>query len=161
VLGIALSVLLALLQVAETGTIIGVVKSPNAKSVETARVALLSPQYTELWNRQVQTRIDNYWEIFKPDFAANKEHFLDYRRIAQVEAFRYVTSSMRRELGDGASKLMKDASGTGQFEFVDVPFGTYQLIVHAMVNGRDLIWSKTVEVHTPVPIFVDLGQPVS
>ena len=153
--------LLALSQGPQTGTVIGVVKPPNAKSVETTRVALLSPQYTELWNKQVQTRIDNYWEIFKPDFVANKEHFLDYQRIAQVEAFRYVTSSMRRELGDAASKVMKDVSGTGQFEFTNIPFGTYQLIVYAMVNGRDLIWSKTVEVHSPAPIFVDLGQPVS
>jgi hypothetical protein len=162
VLGVALSILLGLFQSPQTGTIVGSVKpTDSAKLGGTARVVLLPPKYTEIWNKQVQTRLDNYWELFKPEFAANKEHFLDFHRIAQVEALRYVTSNMRRDLGDAASKLMRDASGTGQFEFIDIPFGTYQLLVHAMVNGRELVWSKTVEVQTPIPIFVDLGQPVS
>jgi hypothetical protein len=56
---------------------------------------------------------------------------------------------------------MKDASPTGQFDFAGIPFGTYQLLVHAMVNGRDLIWLKTVDVHSEIPIFVDLGKPLS
>ena len=158
----ALSILLGLLPAAQTGTVVGVVKLPgSAKPAEAARVVLLSPKYTEIWNKQVQTRIDNYWETFKPEFAANKERYLDFDRIAQIEALRYVTSNMRRDLGDAASKLMKDSSPTGQFEFIGIPLGTYQLLVHATVNGSDLIWSKTVDVQTEIPIFVDLGKPVS
>ena len=159
--GLVLSALFSIILQAQTGTIVGVAKAPDNGKIETARVALLPPKYTELWNKQVQQRLDNYWEIFKPEFTANKEHFLDFHRIAQVEAFRYVTYTMRRDLGEGALKLVKDASGTGQFEFKSVPLGTYQLLVHATVNGRDLLWSKTVEVQSDIPIFVDLGQPVS
>ena len=138
------------------------VKLPDsAKPLQGARVALLPTKYIEVWNKQVQTRLDNYWEIFKPDFAANKERFLDYDRIAQLEAFRYVTSSMRRDLGDAASKLLKESSSAGQFEFKEISFGTYQLLVQATVNGQEVIWSKPVDVKTEIPIFVDLGKPVS
>lgn len=159
---LVLSILLTLTQATPTGTIVGVVKLPGkAKAAQSARVVLLTPKYTEVWNKQVQTRLDNYWEIFKPDFAVNKEHFLDYERIAQIEALRYVTSNMRRELGDAASKFIKDASPNGQFEFANLPFGTYQLLVQAAGNGQDVIWSKPVEVQTDIPIFVDLDKPVS
>jgi len=162
VLATCLSILLFLLQATHTGTIVGVVKPPDAlKPAQAARVALLPPKYTEVWNKQMQTRLDNYWEMFKPEFAANKEHFTDFIRAAQLESFRFVTSSMRRDLGDGASKLLKESSATGQFEFTGIPFGTYQLLVQATVNGREIIWSKPVEVQTDIPIFVDLGKPVS
>lgn len=159
---VAISLLWGLFQGAQTGTVIGAVKVPETtKPAAAARVILLPAKYTEIWNKQVQTRLDNYWEIYKPEFVANKDHFLDFNRMAQLEAFRYVTSNMRRDLGDAASQFMKDASPTGQFDFAGIPFGTYQLLVHAMVNGRDLIWLKTVDVHSEIPIFVDLGKPLS
>lgn len=160
----ALSILLSLFQnpAPQTGTVVGVVRLPNgAKPTQAARVALLPPKYTEIWNKQVQQRLDNYWEVFKPEFAVNKEHFMHFYRIAHVESFRYVTSTMRREIGDSALKLIKDASPTGQFEFRGIPFGTYQVLVQATSNGEDVVWSRTVEVQSDIPIFVDLGKPVS
>jgi hypothetical protein len=42
-----------------------------------------------------------------------------------------------------------------------IPFGTYQLLVLATPNGRDVVWSRTVDVQTEIPIFVDPGKPVS
>jgi len=162
VLAVGLSLFLLIIQVTQTGTVVGIVKLPNStKPLSSARVLLLPPKYTELWNRQVQTRLDNYWEIFKPEFAANKQRFMEFDRLAQIEALRYVTSSMRRDLGDGASKLMKESSPAGQFEFTAIPFGTYQLLVQATVGGEDVIWSKTIDVQSQIPIFVDLGKPVS
>ncbi len=156
------SLLLVLLQASHTGTVVGIVKLPdNSKPAQGARIVLLPPKYTEVWNRQVQTRLDDYWEMFKPDFAAKKERFFEFETLAEVQSFRYVTSNMRRDLGDAASKLMKESSATGQFEFTSVPFGTYQLLVQATVNAKDIIWSKTVDVQSDVPIFVDLGKPVS
>jgi hypothetical protein len=150
----------ALLQTTHTGTVVGVVKLPESgKPVQSARVALLPPKYTEVWNKQVQTRLDNYWELYKPDFAANKQRFLEFDRIAQLESFRYVTAFMRRDLGDASSKFLKESAG--QFEFSGIPFGTYQLLVQATANGEDVIWSKPVVVQSEVPIFVDLGKPVS
>jgi hypothetical protein len=167
VLAIITSILLALLQTPATtapavGVIVGIVKLPNgARPSQPARVTLLPPKYTEIWNKQVQQRLDNYWEIFKPEFTVNKERIYDFNRMSQIEALRYVTSQMRRDLGDGASNLMKDASANGQFEFRGVPFGTYQLLVQALDSGDDILWSRTLDVQSDVPIFVDLGKPVS
>ena len=158
---IATTLLLALFQTAPMGTVLGSIKLPqSAKSVQ-ARVVLLPSKYVETWEKQVQTRIDNYWEMFKPEFAANKERFLEFDRLARVEAFRSVTSTMRRELGVEAATYIKDATPTGQFAFTAVPFGSYQMLVYANVNGQELLWSKTVVVQTEIPIFVDPGNPVS
>jgi hypothetical protein len=162
VLSAVLYVLLSLVQAAQTGIVVGVVKLPDGGRLsEPARIVLLPPTYVEIWDKQVQTRLDNYWELFKPEFAGNKEHFVDYNRIVQLEAFRYVTSNMRRDLGLEASRLMKDAGPNGQFEFKDIPFGTYLLLVYTSRNGQELIWSKAVEINSPIPIFVDIGKPVS
>ena len=157
-----LSLFLVLFQAAQTGIVVGVVKLPGgAQPAAAARVVLLPPNYIEVWNKQVQTRLDNYWELFKPEFAGNKERFVEFNRLAQLESFRYITSSMRRDLGLEASKLMKEAGPGGQFEFTGIPVGTYQLLVLATVNGQDMIWSKAVDVQTAIPVFVDLGKPVS
>jgi hypothetical protein len=157
----ALSIVL-FLQASPTGTVTGIVKLPESGiPLQAARVVLLPPKYIEVWNKQVQQRLDNYWELFKPEFAVNKEHFTDFDRIAYLEAFQYVTSTMRRELGDGASSFIKQSPATGQFEFSGVPFGTYQILVQAVSNGKDVVWSRSVEVQSDIPVFVDLGKPVS
>ncbi len=156
------SVLLGFFQVTETGTIVGIVKLPNgSQPAANARIVLLPPKYTELWNKQVQQRLDNYWEAYKPEFAAHKERIMEFYRAAHVESLRSVTSTMRRELGDGASMFIKDTGPNGQFEFKNIPFGTYQVLVQAANGAEEVVWSQTVEVHTGVPIFVDLGKPVS
>jgi hypothetical protein len=158
---IGLSVLLGLAQVSQTGTVIGLVKLPGGKPSPAARVVLLPPKYTELWNRQVQQRIDNYWETFKPEFAINKQHFSDFYKLAHAESLRFVITAMRRDLGDGATKYIKDTASTGEFQFGGIPFGAYQLLVQATAGGEDIIWSRTVDIQTNIPIFVDLGRPVS
>ena len=163
---IGLSLLLGLAQVSptgisQTGTVIGLVKLPGGKPSPTARVVLLLPKYTELWNRQVQQRLDNYWETFKPEFAVNKQHFADFYKLAHAETLRFVITVMRRDLGDGATKYIKETASTGEFQFGGIPFGAYQLLVQATAAGEDIIWSPTVDVQTNIPIFVDLGRPVS
>ncbi len=161
-LAFALSAFLALVQASQTGTVVGLVKLPNdSKPAQAAKVTLLPPKYADMWNKQVQQRLDNYWEIFKPELLVNKDHVTEIFRMAHLESFRFVTSAMRRELGEGASKYIKDTPASGQFEFRGIPFGTYQLLGETTAAGQDIIWSKTVDVDTDVPIFVDLGQPVS
>jgi hypothetical protein len=82
--------------------------------------------------------------------------------MVHVEAFGYIASTMRRDLGEsGASKFMKDASPAGQFEFRGIPFGTYQVLARTTAGGQDIVWSTTIDVDTDVPIFVDLGKPVT
>ena len=153
---------MALLQSAGTGTVVGIVKLPNSdKPVQGARVVLLPPNYVETWNKQVQQRLDNYWETFKPAIFANKDHYADVDRVAHEEAMNSVVSTMRRELGSAANQFIKQASATGQFEFPDVPFGTYQILIQAAVDGRDFLWARPVHVRAGIPIFVDLGKPLS
>ena len=161
-LTLAFGILIALFQTPQTGTVIGVVKpSEGAKTVQAAHVILLTPKYMELWNTQVQQRLDNYWEIFKPDFAAHKERFSDFYRIVYLEALGYVTNTMRRELGTGASKFIKDTSPTGQFEFRGIALGTYQILAQTRVNGQDVVWIRSVNVEQDLPVFVDLVKPTS
>ena len=156
------AVLMALLQSAGAGTVVGIVKLPNSdKPVQGARVVLLPPNYVETWNKQVQQRLDNYWETFKPAIFANKDHYADVDRVAHEEAMNSVVSTMRRELGSAANQFIKQASATGQFEFPDVPFGTYQILIQAAVDGRDFLWARPVHVRAGIPIFVDLGKPLS
>jgi hypothetical protein len=159
---LALSVFLGSFQATQTGTVTGLVKLPNSsKPAAGAQVILLPPKYTEVWNRQVQQRLDNYWEIFKPELAVNREHITDIYRMVHVEAFRNVASTMRRELGEGASKYIKEASPGGQFEFRAIPYATYQVLALTTAGGQDVVWSRTIDVDSDIPIFVDLGKPVS
>src|SRR5262245_24037900 len=125
---------------------------PNsARTVSGARVVLLPPKYIELWNRQVQQRIDNYWETFKPEIFANKNMFAELDRMAHAEAMSYVTSTLRRDMGSESDQFIKQSSSGGQFEFRTVPLGSYQLLVHVNVDGRDVLWSHTIEVTNDVP----------
>ena len=162
-LAVVLSVFLGLFQTSQTGTVVGSIKLPNgSKPATVAHVMLLSPKYSEVWNKQVQQRLDNYWEIFKPELAVKKERITDVYRMVHVEAFQNVTSTMRRELGsEGASRFMKDASPAGQFEFRGIPLATYQILAETTSGGQDVVWSRTIDVDSDVPVFVDLGQPVS
>jgi hypothetical protein len=161
-LALAFTALLTLIQTTQTGTVTGVVKLPNGSRPTQATQAVLLPQkFADVWNKQLQQRLDTYWEIYKPELLVNKEHVTEIYRMAHVEAFRYVTSEMRLELGDGASKFIKDTSADGHFEFRGIPFGTYQLLVRTSAAGQEIVWSRTVDVDSDVPVFADLGQPVS
>ena len=159
---LAFTLLFTFLQAIQSGTVVGLVKLPNSsKPAAGAHLVLLPPKYTEIWNKQVQQRLDNYWEIFKPELYANREHITEIYRMVHVEAFRNVTSLMRREMGESASRLIKDASPGGEFEFRGVPYATYQILAETTSGGQDVVWSRTIDVDTDVPVFVDLGKPVS
>lgn len=161
-IALAFSAALWLLQAKGAGVVVGAVKLPTSlRTVQSTRVLLLPPKYTELWNRQVQIRLDNYWELYKPEFAARKERFVEFSRAAQVEGFRYITAMLQRDLGSAANAYMKESSAAGQFEFKNLPLQTYELLVETTIDGQDVILSKTVPVTSDVPVFVDLGQPPS
>jgi hypothetical protein len=161
VLPVALSILIGLLRLADTGTVIGVVKLPSGKPPQSAHVVLVPPKYTELWNREVQQRLDNYWEIYKPQLLANKDLVPSLYRLAYAEALRNMTATIRREMGEDASTYIKETTATGQFEFRGIPLGTYQLLIQATSGDDVMTWSRIVDVQTGIPIFVDLGKPTS
>src|SRR5580765_2247811 len=107
-LALVFTTFLGIIQATQTGTVLGVVKLPNgARPTQAARAVLLPPKYADMWNKQVQQRLDNYWEIYKPELLVNKDHVTEILRMAHVESFRFVTSAMRRELGEGAAKFIK------------------------------------------------------
>jgi hypothetical protein len=161
-LALAFTALLSLIQATQTGTVTGVVKLPDgSRPTQTAQAVLLPQKFADMWNKQLQQRLDTYWEIYKEELYVHKDHVTEIYRMANLDAFRYITSAMRRELGDGASKFIKDSSTNGQFEFRGIPLGTYQLLVRTSTAGQDLVWSRTVDVDSDVPVFADLGQPVS
>ena len=87
-LAVAVSILIGLFQVSGTGTVIGLVKLPSGKPGQGARVVLVPSKYIEVWNKEVQQRLDNYWEIYKPDLLANKENVPKLYHLAYVEALR-------------------------------------------------------------------------
>jgi hypothetical protein len=159
---VAVSLLVGLFQAPQTGTVVGLVKLPNgAKPNQAVHVVLLPSKYIEVWNKLVQERLDNYWEIFKPELAVNKERITDVYRMVHVESFRSITSTMRRDMGVGAANFVKDASAGGQFEFRGIPLGTYQVLVQTTSGGEDIVWARTINIENDIPIFVDLGKPVS
>jgi hypothetical protein len=159
---LALSVLLTFVQTPQTGTVVGSVKLPNgSQPSQAAHVALVPPKYIETWNKLVQERLDNYWEIFKPELAVNRERITDIYRMVHVEAFRSITLTMRRDLGVGSAKFMQDASAGGQFEFRNLPLGSYEVLVQTTSGGQDIVWARSINVENDIPVFVDLGKPVS
>jgi hypothetical protein len=159
---VALSLLFGFFQSPQTGTVVGLVKLPNGSiPSQAAHVVLLPPKYMEAWNKLVQERLDNYWEIFKPELAVNRERITDIYRMVHVEAFRSITSTMRRDLGLGSSKFLKDSTPGGQFEFSGIPLGTYEVLVQTTSGGEDIVWARTITIENDTPIFVDLGKPVS
>lgn len=135
------------------GTVAGIVRRPGSAPVQ---VILLSPQYADLWNGDVQKRLDVYWERYKPAFAAQKEFFFEVSRMAHKEATDYILGRMRR---DGTlSDYLKQVSPEGGFEFKNVPFGEYKILAVGRVGDEDMIWQESVDVRSPIPQFLELKK---
>src|SRR5262245_19577775 len=111
----------------QTGVIAGSVTVPADHPLsQPLQVILLSPRYADLWDTDVQKRLDMYWERYKPAFAQNKEYFLEISCKAQIESLDYVVARMRRDAVD-IGEYVKQVSADGKFEFKAVPFGAYKL----------------------------------
>jgi hypothetical protein len=155
-------VFFSLLQALDSGSIVGLVKvteplGPAAPAV----IVALPAQYAEVWSRETQRRLDDFWEDHKPEFARNKEQFTHFNHIAEKEALALVIEIMRREAPATAKRVVKELAPDGKFEFRDLPLGTYRLIVSPRSRENDLIWSSVVELHDNVPVFVQLPPPTS
>jgi hypothetical protein len=141
----------------ETGIIAGiVVGDPEQKLVHPVRVILLSAHYANLWDTDVQQRLDVYWERFKPAFAIQKEFFFEVSRRAQKEAADAIVFRMRRDPSAAVSEYVKEASPTGTFEFMNIPLGEYKILAVGRVGGEEVIWQDSIYVGSPIPQFVEL-----
>src|SRR6266852_9784558 len=85
-------------ETAQTGIIAGTVVFPaSQKTSAPVQVVLLSQQYSDLWNSDLQKRLDVYWERYKPAFARQKEFFFEVSKQAHRETTNYVITRMRRD----------------------------------------------------------------
>jgi hypothetical protein len=143
----------------DIGIIAGTVDTTAQQHIsQPLQVVLLSSRYTELWNSDVQKQLDVYWERYKPAFAQNKEYFFEVSRKAYKDAMINVVARMRRDLRTNVADFIQEATPEGKFEFKHVPFGEYKILVTGQVEGQDVFWQDTVDVHSPVPQFLQLKK---
>lgn len=158
---IGVLLLLAQHPVAQTGVIAGTVTVPADQSLsQPVRVILLSARYADLWDTDVQKRLDMYWERYKPAFAQNKDYFLEISRKAQIESLDYVIMRMRRDTSDKIGDFVQQTAADGKFEFKAVPFGAYKILAVGKTQNADLVWQESVDVRTPLPQFLELKKPL-
>jgi len=151
-----LPVLFALL--VQSTTISGtLVSPPGSAAVVSAQVVLLPSEYAQIFNAEAQLRIDQYWSIYKPEFAEKKVPFSKAFALAYEEALEIALSRMRGGKVDSGS-LIRSASG-GNFEFRGVPPGDYKIVATTTIQGTTYLWTEALHV-TSTPIFVQMKTRV-
>src|SRR5262245_34879558 len=100
---------------AEFGAIAGSIVAPEKVTIsQPIQVILLAPQYVDMWNVDVQKRLDLYWERYKPAFAQKKELFIELSRNAYQESLQFVVSRMTRDLGGRMSNFREMSTPDGK-----------------------------------------------
>lgn len=142
---------------AGSGIIVGSVYPPGSLTVsEPLQIVLLSPPYVELWEGDLQKRLDSYWERYKPAFAQNKEYFTEISRMAYLDSIQFVVNRIRRDLREKAAAFIRQSSSEGRFEFKDVPFGDYKVIAMGRASSQNFIWQEPIAVQSSIPQFIEL-----
>ena len=145
----------------ETGIVAGVVLPPPSQQFSgPVQVVLLPAEYRDLWNSELQKRLDVYWENYKPVFARRKEFFFEVSQQAHKETTNYVLMRMRRDSSSNFSNYLKDASPDGRFEFRNVPYGEYKILAVGTIGNQDVIWEDSLEVRSPIPQFLELKKRI-
>ncbi len=141
----------------ETGIVAGIVVPPPSQQISApVQVILLPAEYRDLWNSELQKRLDVYWEQYKPAFARRKEFFFQVSHQAHRETTNYVVTRMRRDPASNFSNYLKDTSPDGRFEFRNVPYGEYKILAVGTIGNQDVIWQDSLEVRSPIPQFLEL-----
>ena len=74
------------------------------------QVVLLSPQWADLWNGEVQKRLDIYFDRYR-QFRERRTDFADQvSGLAQRDAISFVINSMQSDLGEEFQKFIKKVS---------------------------------------------------
>jgi hypothetical protein len=123
-----------------------------------AQVVLLPLEYEKVFNAEVQRRLDDYWENFKPAFARQKELFFQVMPEAYKAGLDVAVARMRRDPKVNSASLIKNAP-LGQFEFRGIAPGEYKLVATGSIGGMDYVWTETLQVQSS-PIFVQLKNRV-
>lgn len=145
----------------ETGIIAGAVVAPPPQNVsQPVQVILLPARYADLWNSDVQKRLDAYWETYKPAFASQKEFFYQVSKQAHKEATSYILTRMRRDSSTTTANYLRETSADGKFEFKNVPFGEYKVLAVGKVGDQEIMWQEIVDVRSAVPQFLEVKKRV-
>ena len=143
------------------GTIAGHVTPPeDSEIVDPLQAVLMDPRWVDIWNGDVQKRLDAYSERYRDAFDRNRDFFGQISNMARRDAVVFVISRMQRDLGGTFQDLVREVSGEGRFEFRDVPFGEYQVIVLARRGRTNLIWVETVEINGSIPQFIEVENRI-
>jgi hypothetical protein len=141
----------------ETGIIAGSVTAPPDQTItEPVQVILLSAEYSNLFSRDLQLRLDTYWERYKPAFTQKKEFFFEIARMAHRDALQSVILRMRRDMRNDISGFVRATSNDGKFEFTNVPLGEYRIFAVGKIGPQDVIWTDTFEIKNSIPQFLEL-----
>jgi len=144
-----------------TGIIAGsVIASPSEHISKPIQVILLPPRYSDLWNSEVQKRLDMYWQQFQPTFRSRKELFTEFSRQAHRDATNYVVTRMRRDTAGNISPYLLETSVDGKFEFKNIPFGEYKVLALGKIGNQDVIWQEFVDIRSNIPHFLELNKRV-
>ena len=142
---------------AETGILAGRVTLPAETALsQPLQVILFPPDYSDLWESEVQKRLDGYWERYKPAFIQKKEFFAEVSLMAYREATQFVLTRMRREIPAKLADLVQNASPEGRFEFKGFPLGTYKVVALGRIDGQDVLWQESVDLNSSIPQFLQL-----
>jgi hypothetical protein len=154
------AVLLGAQNPAPTGMIAGTVIAPPQDVVYPVQVVLLSPRYLDLWSSEVQKRLDSFWQLYLPMFKDRKELFAEFSKQAHREATNYVVFRMQRDGGSKVSQYLRETSADGKFEFKDVPLGEYKVLAFGRVGNQDAVWQEFIDIHSPIPHFLELKKRI-
>ena len=145
----------------ETGIIAGRVAAPAETTIsQPLQIVLLPPQYSGIWESDVQQRLDGYWERYKPAFAQKKEYFSEVSQMAYREATQFIINRMRRDIPDKIPDLIQNSSPNGLFEFNNVVPGEYTVVALGRVGGQNFVWKEAININGPVPQFLELKKHI-
>ena len=142
-----------------TGTVAGkITPAEGSKLAKPAQVILLSPDYVEQWNTDVQERMDNYWERFKPTFIQQKEMYREVAKMAYRDSFDALARSMQRSNRPRIADFIHNTTPDGKFEFTNIPLGRYKMLAMGTIGFEQVVWQESVELTGSVPLYVDLKK---
>lgn len=150
-------------QVADSkgGVIAGNVRPPQDLELSTPlRIVLLPSAYADLWNGEVQRRLDSYWERYRQAFIERKEFFLEVSRLAHRESLDYVVARMKRDNPATIADFDRQTDANGKFEFKNVTFGSYTVVAAGRIGDKEFIWVEQVDVNSSIPQYLALKTPL-
>lgn len=146
---------------APLGAIRGHVVIPDVGTrFDRIQAILLPPEWTLTWQGEVQQRLDSYSASYKRQIAENPSLFGDISAAAYQEATRYVLVRMQAELRNEFAFWVREVSDEGSFEYTDLPFGDYNVVVLAQLGTRGMLWTERLTVNSTVPVSVEVENRI-